>query len=428
MPMRVDRVAFVGPLPPAPTGIATYDRAVLDGLDRIGFSDRWPVDAMWPATDRQVVELPAYRLGIYQLGNNIDFHHRIYQLVWHAPGLVVLHDLALDDLVRGLQAAGDPLGALAAKEAIQAKARLRSADAIRNEPLRTPWAAAVVRRARGIVVHAEFCARYLREAGCRTPIFVVPHPPVEEAAALERAEERGSRLRSRAQARGARVLIVAPGDMNEAKQLDAVLGAISRLPPDVHVALVGRKIPGYDAVDLAKGSGLGDRVTVEHDVTDEDFLGWIAAADVVVDLRHPHRGEVSGSLSRVLQIGRPAIVSATGTYLDVPEDTVLYVRPGKTDRAELAERIRSLTDDVDLRTRMGQAGRRHMQRLAETEATAKGYADAIEDTVAVARDPILPALERWASALDDLGVGPRHVEAGYGLQQVRALQSFKRSS
>ena len=33
-------LVFCGPLPPAPTGIATYDRAVLDGLERIGFNDR----------------------------------------------------------------------------------------------------------------------------------------------------------------------------------------------------------------------------------------------------------------------------------------------------------------------------------------------------------------------------------------------------
>ncbi len=32
----------------------------------------------------------------------------------------------------------------------------------RNEPLRTPWAAAIARRSRGILVHADYCRRYLQ--------------------------------------------------------------------------------------------------------------------------------------------------------------------------------------------------------------------------------------------------------------------------
>ena len=33
------------------------------------------------------------------------------------------------------------------------------------------------------------------------------------------------------------------GDLNPAKQLDVVLEAMVRLPQDVHLALVGRRIP-----------------------------------------------------------------------------------------------------------------------------------------------------------------------------------------
>ena len=37
-PRTIERVASLGPVPPAPTGIATYHQAVLDGLERIGFT------------------------------------------------------------------------------------------------------------------------------------------------------------------------------------------------------------------------------------------------------------------------------------------------------------------------------------------------------------------------------------------------------
>jgi hypothetical protein len=165
-------------VPPTATGIATYDRAVLDGLARIGFTRELPIDVVWPVDEHKAAYVPAYRLGVYQLGNNVDFHLQIYRTAWQAPGLVVLHDLALDDFVRGLQSVSDPLGYVAVREALQARDQLRSTEAGRNEPLRTPWAAAIARRSRGIVVHSQFCRRYLEEFGCKTPIYVVPHPPV----------------------------------------------------------------------------------------------------------------------------------------------------------------------------------------------------------------------------------------------------------
>jgi glycosyltransferase involved in cell wall biosynthesis len=285
----------------------------------------------------------------------------------------------------------------------------------------------VARRARGIIVHAEFCRSYLEEMGCRTPVFVVPHPPVESAADLAAAEPRAHALRAGLEARGMRRLVVAPGDLNEAKRLDAVLDAVGRLDEDVHVALVGRGIEGYDPDRVLEARRLGDRATLAADVTDEDFRAWLVAADVVVDLRFPHRGEVSGSLIRAMQAGRPAVVSATGTYLDVPEDAVLRVAPGPTNPAELAVRLRTIVGDPALAARMGETARRHQESLAASEATAHGYASAIEATLGLVRDPAHKALAIWGKALADMGVGEEQLLQGVGLEYARGLEAFRGS-
>ena len=80
------------------------------------------------------------------------------------------------------------------------------------------------------------------------------------------------------------------------------------------------------------------------DVADADFLGWLAAADAVVDLRFPHRGEVSGSLSARDAGGRPTIVSATGTYLDMPDGSSCRWRPDRSTPPSLRARS-ALVDD-----------------------------------------------------------------------------------
>ncbi len=95
------RIAWLSPMPPARTGIATYSRSVLDGLDRIGFAKRHEIETIWPAARRYEGALPWYALCVYHLGNNAEFHRDIYRDAIRVPGLVVIHDLALDDFVEG---------------------------------------------------------------------------------------------------------------------------------------------------------------------------------------------------------------------------------------------------------------------------------------------------------------------------------------
>jgi glycosyltransferase involved in cell wall biosynthesis len=408
-------------MPPAPTGIATYSRAVLEGLQRIGYRAH-RIQPIWPIEPKHEAQIPWHTLGVYHLGNNVAFHRDIYRHAIQTPGLVVIHDLALDDFVRGLVAAGDPLGHQAAREAMLNAPRLAGfEEAERNEPLRIPYVAHAARRARGIIVHSPFAERYLRAFGCRTPVYVAPHPVVESEGAVRAAERRRAVLRASLEPMGMRSLVLVAGDLNAAKLIDRVLAAVARLPKDVHLALVGRRIEGYDVEAEIRGSGLGARVTLRTDVTDEDFLAWLAAADVVVDLRYPHRGEVSGTLARAMQCGRATVVSGTGTYLDLPPELVVHVSPGPVEPEELAAVIGRLLEDEGRREAIGRAARAHVAELARTDATARVYAEAIDGTLALLADPTRRALARWAGALVDLGVTEDALELGYGASYARAL-------
>lgn len=422
------RVAFLSPLPPARTGVATYSAAVLAGLSRIGFTERQAIDVIWPVERKHEGPMPWYGLGVYQLGNNVEFHRDIYRHAIQTPGLVVIHDLALDDFVKGMIAAGDPLGYKASREALAIRGRISSENVLRSEPLRIPWCAHVTRSARGLIVHSEFCRRYLEALGCKTPMFVVPHPAIERPDDLERAERRRREVRAPIEAGGGEVLVGVLGDLTAAKMIDVVLESVGRLDPSVHVVLAGRRIPGHDVDAMVAASGLGQRVTLRTDVSDDEFRSWLFASDIVVDLRHPHRGEVSGSLARALQAGRPAVVSATGTYLDWAGDLLFRVSAGRPDPGELAAVLRDLAGDSDLRTRVGARARSHMEELARAEATAFGYARAIEETLALVKDPARRALSRWAGALADIGVDAELVRRGYGLSYARNLDVFTRSS
>jgi hypothetical protein len=101
------RIAFLTPVPPAPTGIADYSAevvALLAGMHEIEvFHNQRDVDRdLLPAGCRvrpvarflsSHADRP-YDLAIYQLGNG-PAHAFLYPLLVRVPGLVVLHDLVL---------------------------------------------------------------------------------------------------------------------------------------------------------------------------------------------------------------------------------------------------------------------------------------------------------------------------------------------
>jgi glycosyltransferase involved in cell wall biosynthesis len=221
-----------------------------------------------------------------------------------------------------------------------------------------------------------------------------------------------------------RTLVGVFGDLNASKLIDLVLAAVAQLPPSVHVALMGRRIEANDVDAWVAASGIADRVTLRPDVTDEQFLSWMGAVDIAVDLRFPHRGEVSGSLARAMQSGLPTVVSATGTYLDISDELVVRVPAGRPEPVEIASVLRRLVDDPELRARIGGAARAHMEAQDREERTAHVYADAIEGTLALLADPTRRVLSRWGGALADLGVTEEHLAAGYGSSYARALDGF----
>ena len=167
----------------------------------------------------------------------------------------MIHDLALDDFVMGMVATAQPFGHQAMREGLLLAPRLHGFEAERNDRSASPTSR-TPRGTRGIVVHSPFAERYLRAFGCKTPIYVAPHP-VESEPHVRKAEGAARVIRGSLESMGMRTLVGVYGDQNAAKLIDVVVEAMVHLPQDVHLALVGRRIPRYDVEPLVRGSGLG---------------------------------------------------------------------------------------------------------------------------------------------------------------------------
>jgi hypothetical protein len=125
--------------------------------------------------------------------------------------------------------------------------------------------------------------------------------------------------------------------------------------------------------------GLRDVSTITGYVTEADLDAYIAAADLVVNLRFPSVGESSGTMARALSAGRCCIVSDTAAYAELPRDSAVHV-PIIGAVPALACAIDGLVRNAGLRAAFGMQAARYAQNVLAPRTVARQYADFIDST------------------------------------------------
>ena len=158
------------------------------------------------------------------------------------------------------------------------------------------------------------------------------------------------------------------GTLEERKNLMAIVEALALLPQDIHLVAVGRRTPYTErVVSRIEELGLTDRVHILSDVAYTDLPAVYAGAEVFV---YPSRFEGFGiPIIEAMSVGIP-VVAATGSCLEeAGGPSSKYVSPD--DRWELADAIKSIISDEELRRKMTDDGRQYVERFAP-ENVARG--------------------------------------------------------
>jgi glycosyltransferase involved in cell wall biosynthesis len=266
---------------------------------------------------------------LYQLGNNRDYHASIYRSLIDHPGVVVLHEYVIHHLVRDLTLfAGDP--AAYVREMSYAYGRTGEAMARRcvatGVPL-DPWSYPLFERAvdasRGVIVHNHFTRDRVLASRPLTRIATVPHHLSLEGVPEVSPEE------------ARRALGIEPGSfavatfgfLTASKRPEVLLRAFARLRREVPAArllIVGEVSPHFE-LDRVLTPELRAGVTITGRLEIDRFLLYMRACDVAVNLRHPTAGETSGTVIRLLGLGKPLIVNETGSFAEIPDDACAKV-------------------------------------------------------------------------------------------------------
>ena len=445
------RVAWFSPLPPSRSGIADYSAELLpvlaerEGLDLELFveersrvaedlSGRFPVhgDKAFPGQ----WQTGRFDAVLYHLGNNADYHARTWQHMLRIPGVVVLHEYMLHHLVRGMTLArGDVKGYVeemryAYGRTGEALARRSIGTGIPLDAWRYPLFERAVDASLGLIVHNDCTHDRVLASRPGTRIAKVPlHLSLREldetAGALSPSQARAS---LGLPAKG--LLVASFGFITPAKRLEVSLRAFARLRqevPDALYLLVGEASPHYDFASILTPELSPGVIHIGRTELGQ-FLRYMVAADITVNLRWPTGGETSAALIRLLGLGKAVIVSNSGAFAEIPDGCCAKIDLDATEEELLVATLRALATDKALRARMEENARRHIRTHHTLEGSARGYADFLRTTVAARPEPFrpVPPLAPYSpeDVLADLtaAVGGEAADLGVGENDTDLLQ------
>ncbi len=446
------RLAWISPFPPASSGIADYSAELLPRLAstqeiELFFEGTPAVD---PDLARRFRCLPVEELVaraaaapfdgvVYQIGNSPPHHALGYATALRVPGVVVLHEFMLHHLVRGLTLArGDGAAYREEMRYAAGAAGERAAQRLLDthfpvDPWSYPLFERLVDRSYGVLVHNAFARERILASRPLARVEVVPMP-VEAGAPPPSPEERAALKRELGLDPEA-FLVATFGFVTPQKRLEPPLAAFARFRaahPEARFAVVGEVSPHYDFGELLTRVG-SEGVEVVGRCPLPRFEAWMRACDVAVNLRHPTGGETSASLLRLLGFGRPTIVNAVGSFLEVPEGASLHLPMDGFEVATLEAYFERLAREPALGEAIGSAAHRFVAEHHAPAAVAARYATALEGLFAArvepaaAVPPLAPyerddpwpeLLARLGAELADLGLGESDPEVLAALAEL----------
>ncbi|CAL1240543.1 glycosyltransferase [Candidatus Methylocalor cossyra] len=343
------KLAVFSPLPPCENGIADYTFELLplhaqDFDVTVVLDDRHPAPLqLGDANPVRTVFLTEYladrtayadHIHLYHLGNNPD-HVYMLPMAMERPGIVVLHDVSLhylidcatlrwggfSDYTAFLWREYGALGRLLGEQFEQYRWRERAMF------YELPMTRTLLERAKGVVVHSAF-AYFKVKAQCPdAPVTLIPHHLSPAAGAVDGLDRRS--LRRKLGLDDVELVLLSLGFITRTKQIATVFQVLARLRealPPFRYVLGGARLPEQFDVDREVARyELEDVVTITEYLDQTTFFEYIAAADLVINLRYPTGGETSGTLIRALGCGACVVVVDHGPFAELPDDICVKV-------------------------------------------------------------------------------------------------------
>ncbi|NKJ00042.1 hypothetical protein FHW92_002101 [Novosphingobium sp. SG707] len=331
------QLLWFSPLPPAKTDVANFTHRLAPHLHSMAdvtfvhpgksakdISDFGADFATCTISSLSTQMMNQADLCIYQIGNNAAFHSEIFALAQRHPGLVVLHDRAMQDFVFNHQPSGLMGGGFAADTYRQAMGQwygqsgLDAADMVMRRKIFPadiaslfPLFEAVLDKALGVICHNREVTEEIYRRFPKLLALTLPLPfaaPAERPARPPITDDTPIRI----------VMFGFMGGNRRATEfLDA--WALSEYRDRFHLHLSGQMSDRARFDARAAELHLSGQITYHGFLSEAALNELIRSAHMALNLRYPTMGEASGSQLRIWANGCPSAVSASGWYAGLPD-------------------------------------------------------------------------------------------------------------
>ncbi len=390
-----EKLAFVSPLPPLQSGISDYSVDLIPKLtefyDVVVITDQARVEGDIDKQNVVIKDVNWFRENakefariVYQFGNS-PFHQHMFDLLQRHPGVVVLHDFYLGNILYWMIShellADDFSKILYESHGYSSLAYLQEKGG-EASALTYPCSKAILDNAVGVIVHSNH-ARQLGQRYFGLEISrrwkVVPQPYAVPA----KTNRHEARI---ALGFGEGDFIVCSfGMLGPTKLNHRLLRAwlASTLAEDAHCYLifVGKNHEGNygeNLIEEIKQSGCQARIKITGFLDAQHYRHYLAVADAVVQLRTLSRGETSRAILEALSYATPLIANGHGSVTDYPEDIFIGI-PDDFSDGELTDVIMKCRHEEDFCHRIGQLGKQYVLEHHSPDHAASAYYAAVEE-------------------------------------------------
>jgi glycosyltransferase involved in cell wall biosynthesis len=393
------KLNWFSPVPPTPSSIGINTAAVLPALARHSRVTLWVHEVSWSPeleeharvlhydpTNMPWAEINAADVTIFHIGNHPEFHAPIWQVNRQHPGIVVLHDLDLQQFFAGLVTRKLGLSQSEYREMMEfyhpgsgpelAEAFLSDARRAGEIWQDCPLTGAALENAIGVVVHTQL-GRFMLATATTLPVAYVPPFALPDDAETPHPHGRGNRRPNEQVYR-----IIMFGFLGPNRRLDSVLKALRTFPQRhrFRVDVYGTLENESSIRQMIQDFELTDLVAIHGFVPSVELAAALSRSDLAVNLRDPTMGEASASQRRIWRHGLPSLVTDIGWYATLPNDIVAHVRRD-AELEDIQTHLANFLRAPDTYRQLGRNGRRYVEEHHTVDAYVRALLDLAEITL-----------------------------------------------
>ena len=379
------KINWFSPLPPARSDIARVTRGLLPLLAEQAEIVIWSSAPEWSQEVEKFGEvhyydpdnLPWHKINqadvtIYLIGNDPKYHGAIWAVSRQHPGIVVMHDLKLQDFFLVLAQQNrfinkDDYLRMTAFHYGNAGRKLAESYLRRTISLAEladhySLVEFVTENALAVVVHSQAGYDNLADDASLPVAYIPlcvcgPMPGID----LDRRTEVATNEPYR---------IIIFGFLGLNRRVDAFLKTFAEFPQRSHFRLdvYGTSQTEEITQHLICELELEESVKMHGFVGEDTLDAALRQSDLAINLRYPTMGEASGSQLVIWQYGLPSLVTRIGWYATLPDETAGFVRFDH-ERDDIHAHLSDFLAEPERYREMGRNGRRYI----EEQHTREGY-------------------------------------------------------